>query len=125
MTVLSELREELQDMLVAGGVTAFDHIPARVQPPVAVIAAGNPYITEVFDAKTFNHDYQVRMEVTLIASQSTNEVATDQLDELIVNTLTALHGHWECDVTQPYQLEVNGALYLSANVQISTTVTID
>lgn len=125
MSVLAELREELQGFLTEGGITAFDHIPARVQPPVAVVAAGSPYILEVFDAKTFNHDYQVRMEVTLIANQATNDIATDTLDDLICDTLIALADHWEAEVSQPFQLEVNNAVYLAATVSISTTVTID
>lgn len=124
MSILSELRTELADMLTAGGVDSYDHIPPVIDPPVAVVAAGDPYIQEVFDAKTFNHDYMVRMEVTLIAAQADNDDVTDALDDLIESTILALGDAWEIDISQPFQLETNGVIFLAARATITTSITI-
>lgn len=124
VTVLSDLKDELTALLIDAGLDAKDHIPSRLNPPVVVLAAGNPYVQEVFDKKTFNHDYKVNMTLTLVAGSATNDVVTTALDEAIETTLVALQGAWEAEVGRPYQLETNGALYLATDVDITTSITI-
>lgn len=124
MSTLSDLRAELAQMLNVAGVWALDYIPERVEPPVAVVAAGEPYVEEVFDNKTFDSDYTVRMEVTLIAGTSTNETVTDDLDDMICKVLKGLAGSWEADISQPYQIEANGSYFLASKATITTTISI-
>lgn len=125
MAILSDLRTELAAMLTAGGVESFDYIPERINPPVAVVSAGDPYVTDVFDVKTFSHDFLVTMEVALIADAADNDAVTDQLDDLICKTIIAVDGSWEVDVAQPFQLEANGVLYLATRATLKTSITIN
>lgn len=106
------------------GIEVIDYIPEVVNPPLAIVSAGDPYVQESFDEKTFDSDYKVNMKVRLVASPVQNEVATDDLDDYITATLIALNGSWETEVSQPFMYEVNGYVYLAADLNLSTTITI-
>lgn len=125
MAVLIELREELAGMLTAAGIPVSDYVPEVVNPPVAITKAGSPWVEEVFDNKTFANDYQINMEVRLVAAQASNEAATDALDDLVVAALVALRGSWESTVSEPFAYEVNGAVFLAADIRITTSITIN
>lgn len=111
--VIKELRKDL-----AEAIGAIHFLPERVQPPVAVISAGNPYIEiETYCDKTVN------LVVTLIVGRSDNEVALDALDDYIYSTMEALP-HWATVeyVEQPFLLEWNGAVYLASRIEVQTNL---
>lgn len=124
MTVLTALRAELADLLQDAGMDVCDYVPEVVNPPVAIVSSGEPYVSETFDTKTFNHDYRVQLVIRLVAAQESNQDATASLDDMIESTLIALQGAWECDVEKPFLYEVHGDVYLATDVSISTSITI-
>lgn len=124
MTVLTELRTELAGMLADAGMDVSEYVPEAVNPPLAIVTMGEPWIQEVFDVKTFNHDYKVNMKVRLVAGQEDNEAVTAELDDLVETFLVALRGAWEAEVSMPFRYDVNSNFYLATDATISTSITI-
>lgn len=117
---LHELRQELADVLDAAGTTVVDHLPERLVPPLAIVAAGSPYVEP---ADTFG-SYRVRLTAVLVCSPATNDVATDALDEAVTAALVALDASdWGIErVDQPSMLAHANTHYLSTTVDVVRTV---
>ena len=125
---LAATRSEVAEQLQEAGIEAMDYIPEVLNPPLAIVFAGDPYITlNDTEKKTFK-DVQVRLEVRVVAGRATNEVATDTLDDLICQVLIAL-GNWDLQqVSQPFSYAPNGdanATYLAADVVLTANITIE
>lgn len=118
--MLRAARDELSLLISNTGTPVFQHIPRAIVPPVVMLEPGTPYIEE---GTTFC-DFTVRMNAVVLASQSDNEVATDELDTLICDVLDAVDT-WTVDsVEQPSPFEINGATYLGARIRFSTDKTL-
>ncbi|MGC5584149.1 hypothetical protein [Ornithinimicrobium sp. W1665] len=119
MNTLRALREDLQAVLAPIG-TVLDHLPERITPPVAIIAAGSPYVEA---GETFG-SWSVRFTVVLVASQGTNQTATRQLDHVVAATAVALdQGAWDVErIDQPTMLGHAGTHFLSTTVDVARTV---
>lgn len=124
MTTLTALREELATALQGAGMEATEFVPSLVNPPVAIISPAQPYVQEVFEQKTFDHDYKVTLTVRLVAAREDNEEATSELDSLIEDLLVATYDAWEAEIGQPFRYEVNGSIYLAADATLSASITI-
>jgi hypothetical protein len=122
--IITLAKQEVAAALIAGGIIAKDYIPERIQPPMAVLAAGNPFI-EKGQTQTFT-DVEMRLDISLIAQNATNVKSTEELEGLIVDALLALKGvNWEIEsVSQPFGLEANNALYLAATLTVTASITI-
>lgn len=108
------------EALEAAGINAVEYVPERVSPPIAIIKAGAPYVEQ---GQTFT-EFQVRLDVRIVAGTATNEVATSALDQLISDAIIAL-GDWTIElVSEPEMLLVNNAQYLSARLSITTNIQI-
>ena len=114
--MLKSVREEARVLLAAAGVTVYEYIPARISPPAAVMEPGNPYIEQ---GQTFS-EFNVRLSVVLVAGQSSNEKATDDLDQLICSAMDALDTFDIESVEQPATYDFNGAQLLGARVNLVT-----
>ena len=117
---LQQERIGLKDSLESSGLIAVEFITSRVNPPVALVSASDPYIDEgpVYSTYTVNYD------ITLITSVATNEVATNSLDDMIEKAFLATT-EWNIDgVGAPFILEVNNAQYLAARMAVSRTIEI-
>lgn len=121
MNTLTAVRQEVADALTAVGIEALDYIPEVVNPPLAIISAGEPWLADGPN-KTFQ-DIEVRLSIRLVAAHATNEDATDALDQMVVKALLALGWNLE-RVTQPFPYEVNGNLYLAADAVITASINI-
>lgn len=109
--LLTEVKAELQE----AGINSFDYLPERLNPPVAIVSPGEPFVEEGDTFTTF----KVTLDVVLVAGKATNVVSTDQLYDLIDTAIFNL-GDWKVSTVQrPYQLEANGAYYLATTLTIS------
>jgi len=111
--MLASARTELAGLLEAQGLTVVPFLPERPQPPICLITSGDPYIVQ---GQTFT-EFKIGLDVTLVASKATNEVATEQLDLMIEKALFATEFEIE-QVGAPFALEINNAQYLAARVSL-------
>ena len=116
MNTLRQVRDEVALQLAAAGVTVHEFIPSRVNPPAAVVESGSPYMEQ---GQTFA-DFNVRVNVVLLAAAATNEVATDELDQLICDCIDQIDTFDVESVDQPEGLEINGAQYLGVRIRLVT-----
>lgn len=104
---------------VATAVSGVAHLPERMNPPIAVVTAGDPYVVQ----ETYG-DWSMNLDITLVAAKATSKVATDELDDYLETTLGALpDGTSVTNVKPPFLMDWNGATYLA--VKISTNSLID
>lgn len=120
MNTLTTQRGALQAALVESGLTVKDHLPERIVPPVAVIAAGSPYLES---GETFG-SWTVRFTVVLVCAQGTNETATKDLDDAVTAVVVALDGAgWALErVDQPTMLQHGNGHFLSTTVDVRARV---
>lgn len=109
--------------LTTAGLDVLDYVPERIVPPIVIITAGSPYLV----AETVGREYRLGLNLTLVASTATNEEATEALDELIANTVTALDtlGYVILKtVNPPYRLAANNAEYLASDLNLDLSITL-
>jgi hypothetical protein len=114
---------ELALDLQTAGLEVLDYVPERLIPPVIVMTAGSPYLT----TETVGNTYRLGLTLTLVASTATNEEATESLDALIADTVSALGGLGYVilkQVNPSYRLAVNNAEYLSADLNLDLSITL-
>ncbi|NBR65362.1 MAG: hypothetical protein EBS85_03845 [Micrococcales bacterium] len=114
---------ELALDLQTAGLEVLDYVPERLIPPVIVMTAGSPYLT----TETVGNSYRLGLTLTLVASTATNEEATESLDALIADTVSALGGLGYVilkQVNPSYRLAVNNAEYLSADLNLDLSITL-
>lgn len=121
MNTLRALREDLQTVVQDGGSTVLDYLPERIVPPIAIIAAGSPYV----EGGTSYGSFNVRFTVVLVCPSGTNETSTQALDELVTATVVALDtSNWGLErVDQPTMLAHGGANFLSTTIDVIHNVT--
>jgi len=105
------------------GLDVLDYVPERIVPPIVIITAGSPYLV----AETVGNDYRLALNLTLVASTATNEEATEALDELIADTVTAIsHLGYVIlkTVNPPYRLAANNAEYLASDLNLDLSITL-
>jgi hypothetical protein len=109
--------------LQTAGLDVLDFVPERIIPPIVIISSGSPYLV----AETVGNEYRLGLNLTLVASTATNEEATEALDELIANTVSALStlGYVILKtVNPPYRLAANNAEYLASDLNLDLSITL-
>jgi hypothetical protein len=117
MNTLKSVRQEISVQLSAAGISNYEFVPSRVNVPAAIIEPGSPYMEQ---GETFA-DFTVRMNVVLLVAGTTNDTATDELDQLIVNAIDALDTFDIEAVGSPEGFELNAAQYLGSRLNLVTT----
>ena len=105
------------------GLDVLDYVPERIVPPIVIITSGSPYLV----AETVGNEYRLGLNLTLVASTATNEEATEALDELIAQTVSALStlGYVILKtVNPPYRLAANNAEYLASDLNLDLSITL-
>ncbi|MFC8733573.1 hypothetical protein ACFT5B_14180 [Luteimicrobium sp. NPDC057192] len=90
MSVLSDARSELAQLLEAAGIDGVrDYLPERMSPPLVYVTGGSPALEpgQVYGM------HLLRYDLTAVARSGANETVTDALDELVVKVLAALDGN--------------------------------
>lgn len=109
--------------LTNAGLDVLDYVPERIVPPIVIVTAGSPYLV----AETIGNEYRLGLNLTLVASTATNEEATEALDELIANTVSAIStlGYVILkSVNPPYRLAANNAEYLASDLNLDLSITL-
>lgn len=115
-------RQEFALALDAAGLNVVSYIPERITPPIVVISAGSPYLTQ---STVGMGEFVMNLEVTAIASKATNQQETEYLDALLEELLLALPAYAKLDsVGKPFELQANNASYLASTVNIDIQITI-
>jgi hypothetical protein len=109
--------------LQTAGLDVLDYVPERITPPIVIINSGSPYLV----AETVGNEYRLGLNLTLVASTATNEEATEALDELIADTISAIStlGYVILKtVNPPYRLAANNAEYLASDLNLDLSITL-
>jgi hypothetical protein len=109
--------------LTNAGLDVLDYVPERITPPIVIITSGSPYLV----AETVGREFRLGLNLTLVASTATNEEATEALDELIADTVTAVTSLGYVilkTVNPPYRLAANNAEYLASDLNLDLSITL-
>jgi hypothetical protein len=107
--------------LEEAGIRVLDYVPERITPPIVIINSSSPYLTP----STLGTQYDLNLELVVIASTATNKKATENLDQAIHDVLNAMPRYARViRVNEPYNLQTNNAEYLSANISVELEITI-
>lgn len=127
MSTLSDARAALATALAGleldgQPVQIFSAVPERVIPPCVMVGPGDPYVNPNFQGGTFGESL-LRLRATVIAGAGTNDVAADNLDELIVATLAAVdvaqpQGLYRDVVERPGRIDLNGQSFLGCVINV-------
>jgi hypothetical protein len=115
----AELALDLQN----AGLEILDYVPERVVPPIVIMTPGSPYLS----VETVGNEYRLGLTLTMVAMTATNEEATEALDGLIAQTVSALAhlGYVVLKSVNPaYRLGVNNAEYLASDLNIDLSITL-
>ena len=116
-------KAEFKLNLQNAGLDVLDYVPERITPPIVIVNSGSPYLI----AETVGNEYRLGLNVTLVASTATNEEATEALDELIAQTVSAIStlGYVILKtVNTPFRLAANNAEYLACDLNIDLSITL-
>jgi hypothetical protein len=105
------------------GLDVLDYVPERIVPPIVIVTSGSPYLV----SETVGNEYRLGLNVTLVASTATNEEATEALDDLIAQTVSAIStlGYVILKaVNTPFRLAANNAEYLACDLNIDLSITL-
>ena len=122
MSEINDAKVQFKNDLVAAGLNVLAYVPERITPPIVIVNAASPYVqTAEFG------EYNLGLELVLVASTATNKKATENLDQLIEDVLLALEPLTYArliSVNQPYNLQTNNAEYLSVNIYAQLAISI-
>lgn len=122
MSEINAVKVEFKLELADAGLNVLEYIPERITPPIVLLNAAQPYLqTSQFG------EWSLGIELVLVASTATNKKATENLDQLIEDTLNAIEPLTYVRITsvnQPYNLQTNNAEYLAANIYCQLNLTI-
>jgi len=118
MTVSTDLADTLKD----AGIPAFPTLPNRITPPVAVVQAGSPFLSQ---GGSFG-EFKSRWDITLVTPTGANDVSTEKLYVLLEDSIVALvNSKYSIEeVSKPYALEANNATYVAIDLKIYNNVRI-
>jgi len=122
MSEITAAKVEFKLELADAGLNVLEYIPERITPPIILINAASPYLSTA----EFG-EWNLGLELVLVASTATNKKATESLDQLIEDTLGAIEPLAYARITsvnQPYNLQTNNAEYLSANIYVQLNITL-
>jgi hypothetical protein len=122
MSEINDAKVQFKNDLTSAGLNVLEYVPERITPPIVIVNAASPYVqTAEFG------EYNLGLELVLVASTATNKKATENLDQLIENVLLALEPLTYARLTsvnQPYNLQTNNAEYLSVNIYAQLAISI-
>jgi ribosomal protein S7 len=115
----AELALDLQN----AGLEVLDYVPERIVPPIVIVTAGSTYLAP----ETVGHEYRLSLTLTMVAATATNEEATEALDALIAQTVSAIAtlGYAVLrQVNASYRLAANNAEYLASDLNLDLSITL-
>jgi hypothetical protein len=115
--MIQDMRDAIGTALEEAGLDKFyTYLPERPIAPCAILGSDNPFITLDGD---YNPEFTVNWRLQVIAGHGTNQKKTENIDELIIDVLTAM---WsiedisDIEVSAPFEETINGAVAMSATL---------
>ncbi|NQW90279.1 hypothetical protein HQQ88_08225 [Curtobacterium sp. VKM Ac-2861] len=126
MSELGELRTgiaaELDAALRPLGARAYPNLPDRLNPPLALVQPGSPYLEPATGSGFARGSWSIRHElILLLPPTAANAVQASSLDVLVEAAMHVAVNHGLQSVGQPYPLEVAGVTYTACRLQLLTT----
>ena len=91
--------------------------------PSICLVPGSPYLESLL-INSSTTKVKVNLSVTGVVGYSNNAAALDNLEQLMINIISAMPGGYEVgNVSNPQPLEVGAGKYLTADLQVSTYYT--
>jgi hypothetical protein len=118
-TSKAELALDLQN----AGLDVLDYVPERIVPPIVIMSPSSPYLA----TETVGNEYRLSLTLTMVAMTATNEEATEALDGLIAQTVSAIASLGYAvlkSVNPPYRMMANNAEYLAADLTLDLSITL-
>jgi hypothetical protein len=115
--MITAARSALVALIEGAGVTCKEFIPERVTPPIAVMEPSSEWIAS---GDSYG-EWRIAFDVTLVTRTASNRIATDNLDQMVEDVLTAVTnatGFYAGSVSSPQVLSVNNAEFLSVALTI-------
>lgn len=122
MSEINATKVEFKLELVEAGLNVLEYVPERITPPIVIVNSATPYL----ETAEFG-EWTLGLELVLVASTATNKTATENIDQLIEDTLNAIEPLTYVRITsvnQPYNLQTNNAEYLAANINVKLNITL-
>lgn len=119
--MLTQLRLDVSEALVAGGLKSAEYVAETITPPIAVVVPGAPYIVTSGEGVPFGH-VRVRHDVLLVSHRGANKKAAALIDSMIETALAALNDYDVTDVAQPGLVELSGSKFMGSVVSIEQIV---
>jgi hypothetical protein len=114
-------KAEFALVLQGAGLNVYPYVPNRIIPPVVVIRHGSPYL----EPTTLGNEYNLGLELVVLAAPAVNELATELLDSAIQTLLNALPNYAVLGlVSQPQIFSENAADYLGVTISITLEITL-
>jgi hypothetical protein len=122
MSEINASKVEFKLELAEAGLNVLEYVPERITPTIVIMNAAQPYVqTAQFG------EWSLGLELVLVGATATNKKATENLDQLIEDVLSAIEPLTYVrinSVNQPYNLQTNNAEYLAANVYVHLDITL-
>lgn len=99
---------------------AYPNLPDRLNPPLALVQPGSPYLEPGPAAGYAAGSWAIRHEVILIVAPGDSKVQAESLDVLVEAAMHVAAGHGLQSVEQPYPLEVGNATYTACRLRLMT-----
>jgi len=122
MSEINATKVEFKLELVEAGLNVLEYVPERITPPIVIVNSATPYL----ETAEFG-EWTLGLELVLVASTATNKSASENIDQLIEDTLNAIEPLTYVRITsvnQPYNLQTNNAEYLAASINVKLNITL-
>jgi hypothetical protein len=123
---IAEIRDDLESGIILGGISrVYKYVPERPTTPCAIIEPDTEFIA-VYEDQYNEPDYKSNWKVQVITPFASNQKETENLDTTLETLIPAI---WEqakvtkLTVDKPFMLDINNAIYLATNINISIDIT--
>lgn len=125
LNTLTQVRQDIVDVLKAAGLNAIHYVGATIVPPVAIVVPADDYITTPQGENPFNAPYSINLQILVIGQKATNATAAENMDFLIASVVEALTDWDITEVTAPGEVSLKGITYSGAVLSLSTNTQIE
>ena len=116
----TQARIELARELEEHGIKAIHYTTPKVIPPVAVILPVSPYTTSTASQGQTLREWNIGLNILLIASRGVEAKNAEELDDLLFKTILLLGPQLEINsVDEPLKVTVGDNTHLGINVQVN------
>lgn len=124
MNPLTEVREEIKQVLITNGFKAYDYMETRYTPPVALVIPDENYVS-VREGDRFG-GLNVSIQVLLIGPRMTEKTGTEKFDVMILDALKALDDSFDIvTVMSPSEVTVKEAQHYASVITIEVQININ